>query len=100
VFNLAKDALELFESSEVPQKRAILNYILSNYTVNEKTPCITMRSPFKELLSLTTQPIGLDMVRDIGTFWKTNKEHIWLPNIKQGFFGIVQPTEAEMAEYR
>ncbi len=42
----------------------------------------------------------LDMVRDIGTFWKTNKEHIWLPNIKQGFFGIVQPTEAEMAEYR
>lgn len=59
VFNLAKDALELFESSEVPEKRAILNYILSNYTVNEKTPCITMRSPFKELLSLTTQPIGL-----------------------------------------
>lgn len=42
----------------------------------------------------------LDMVRDIGTFWKTNKEHIWLPNIKQGFFGITQPTEAEMANYR
>jgi DNA invertase Pin-like site-specific DNA recombinase len=59
VFNLAKDALDLFESSEVPEKRAILNYILSNYTVNEKTPCITMRSPFKELLSLTTEPIGL-----------------------------------------
>ena len=59
VFNMAKDALELFESSEVPEKRAILNYILSNYTVNEKTPCITMRSPFKELLSLTTQPMGL-----------------------------------------
>lgn len=59
VFNLAKDALELFESSEVPEKRAILNYILSNYTVNEKTPCITMRSPFKELVSLSNQPIGL-----------------------------------------
>jgi site-specific DNA recombinase len=59
VFNLAKDALELFESSEVLEKRAILNYVLQNYTVNEKTPCITMRSPFKELLSLTTQPMGL-----------------------------------------
>ena len=59
VFNLAKDALKLFESSEVPEKRAILNYILSNYTVNEKTPCITMRSPFKELVSLSNQPIGL-----------------------------------------
>lgn len=42
----------------------------------------------------------LDMVRDIGTFWKHNKELIWLPNIKQGFFGIVRPSEAEMAEYR
>jgi broad specificity phosphatase PhoE len=31
-------------------------------------------------------------VRDIGTFWKTNKEHIWLPNIKQGFFGITRST--------
>ena len=59
VFNLAKDALDLFESSEVSEKRAILNYILSNYTVNEKTPCITMRSPFKELVSLSNQPIGL-----------------------------------------
>jgi len=59
VFNLAKDAFDLFESSEVPEKRAILNYILSNYTVNEKTPCITMRSPFKELLSLSTQPTML-----------------------------------------
>ena len=44
--------------------------------------------------------LGLDIVRDIGTFWKTNKELIWLPNIKQGFFGITQPTEAEMAKYR
>jgi hypothetical protein len=42
----------------------------------------------------------LDIVRDIGTFWKQNKELIWIPNIKQGFFGITQPTEEEMAKYR
>lgn len=59
MFSIAKGAKELFESSEVPEKRAILNYILQNYTVNEKTPCITMRSPFVEMLSLATQPIGL-----------------------------------------
>ena len=64
MFNLAKDALELFESSEVLEKRAILSYILQNYTVNEKTPCITIRSPFKELLSLTTQPVGLALTND------------------------------------
>jgi hypothetical protein len=59
MFKLAKHSRELFESSEVPEKRAILNYILQNYTVNEKTPCITMRSPFVEMLSMATQPIGL-----------------------------------------
>lgn len=42
----------------------------------------------------------LDIAREIGTFWKTNKAHIWLPNIKQGFFGITRPTEKEMAKYR
>ena len=42
----------------------------------------------------------LDIAREIGTFWKTNKAHIWLPNIKQGFFGITRPTEAEMRKYR
>jgi hypothetical protein len=40
------------------------------------------------------------MVRDIGTFWKTNKDHIWLPNIQQGFFGITQPTAEEIAMYK
>ena len=39
------------------------------------------------------------MVLDIGTFWKTNEEHIWLPNIKQGFFGITQLTAEEMAAF-
>ncbi len=59
VFNLAKDALELFENSKVHEKRAILNYLLSNYTTSEENPCIIMRSPFNELLLLANQPIGL-----------------------------------------
>jgi hypothetical protein len=42
----------------------------------------------------------LDIAREIGTFWKENKAHIWLPNIKQGFFGITRPTAEEMAKYR
>ena len=44
--------------------------------------------------------LGLDIAREIGTFWKENKAHIWLPNIKQGFFGITRQTEKEMAKYR
>jgi hypothetical protein len=30
VLNLAKNAMALFESSEIPEKRAILNYLLKN----------------------------------------------------------------------
>jgi site-specific DNA recombinase len=59
VFNLAKNALSLFESSEVPEKRALLNYLLQNYTVNGKTPAFSLRSPFDTILSVSTQPIGL-----------------------------------------
>lgn len=44
--------------------------------------------------------ILLDIAREIGTFWKENKAHIWLPNIKQGFFGITRLSEAEMARYK
>jgi hypothetical protein len=42
----------------------------------------------------------LDIAREIGTFWKENKAHIWIPNIKQGFFGITRPTEKEMVEFK
>ena len=101
VVSLARRAKTIFENSSEPaEKRAFLNYILQNPTVNGKKLEFTMRSPFNLVLELASSPILLDMVRDIGTFWKTNKEHIWIPNIKQGFFGITQPTEAEMAEYR
>lgn len=71
VINLAKHSKELFESSEPAEKRAILNYMVQNYTINEKTPCITMRSPFNELLILANQPIGLPLVDMFGTLnWK------------------------------
>lgn len=100
VFNLCRKIRTLFDSSEPIEKRAILNYLLQNPTVSPKNIEFTLKKPFNLILELSSSPTWLDMVRDIGTFWKTNKEHIWLPNIKQGFFGIKQPTEAEMAEYR
>lgn len=59
VLNLAKGALELFESSEVPQKREILNYLLQNCTATGKNLDFTIRSPFNEILSISNQPTGL-----------------------------------------
>lgn len=59
VLNLAKNAFNLFESSETEEKRALLNYLLQNYVVDGKKPMFTMRSPFDSILSVATQPIGL-----------------------------------------
>ena len=63
VLNLAKNAFDLFEdlgkSSEVMKQREILNYLLQNYTVKEKTPCISLRSPYNHILEFAKQPTWL-----------------------------------------
>lgn len=59
VLNLAKRALEIFESSEVPEKRALLNFLLQNSTVDGKKPMFTLRSPFDTILSYTAIHTGL-----------------------------------------
>lgn len=59
VLNLAKRALEIFESSEVPEKRALLNFLLQNSTVDGKTPSYALRSPFDTILTFAKRPIGL-----------------------------------------
>ena len=41
----------------------------------------------------------LDVVREVITFWKTNKEHIYIPNYRDGLFKIILPSEKEMALY-
>lgn len=56
VFSMARRAKEIFDSSEVNEKRAILSYLLQNSTLNEKTPCFTMRSPFNLVLGLASSP--------------------------------------------
>lgn len=59
VFSLARRAKEIFDSSEVNEKRQILNYLLQNSTLNRKTPCLAMRSPFNLILDLSYRPTGL-----------------------------------------
>ena len=56
VLNLAKRALEIFESSEVPEKRALLNFLLQNSLVDGKTPAFSLRSPFDTILIFANRP--------------------------------------------
>ena len=59
VLNLAKRAKELFISSEIPEKRAILNYLLQNCTANGKKLEYSLRSPYNYILTFANQPTWL-----------------------------------------
>ena len=59
VLNLAKNALSLFESSEVLEKRAMLNFLLQNCVANGKKLEFDLRSPFNHILNFANQPSWL-----------------------------------------
>ena len=56
IVSLCRRSRELFDSSEVGEKTQIINYVFQNLTVNEKTPCFTMRSPFDLMFELASSP--------------------------------------------
>ncbi len=55
VFSVAQRAEQIFLSSEVEEKRQLLNFLLQNPTVKQKTLYYTMRSPFNLILNLDTR---------------------------------------------
>ena len=59
VLNLVKRARALFDSSEVAEKRALLNFLLQNSTVDGKKPSYALRSPFETILIWAKRPTGL-----------------------------------------
>lgn len=80
MLNLAKRALSLFESSEVHEKRALLNCLLQNSVVKGKKLEFTMRKPFDTLLSIANQPIGLRVVDDVRTYFINSNTYFYIPN--------------------
>lgn len=56
IFSLARRAKSIFESSEPNEKRAFLNYLLQNPTVNGKNLEYTLRSPYNLVLEMASRP--------------------------------------------
>ncbi len=56
VVSVARRARIIFESSEDQEKRAFLNYLLQNPTVNGKKLAFTLASPFNLVLQLADNP--------------------------------------------
>lgn len=59
VLNVAKRALEIFKSSEVPEKRQFLNFLLQNCELQGKKLEFSLRNPFDRILATRNRPIGL-----------------------------------------
>ena len=59
IFNLAKRALEIFKSSDVPEKRQFLNFLLQNPSLDGKKLVFSLRKPFDTILSTADLTIGL-----------------------------------------
>jgi hypothetical protein len=78
VLNLAKRALEIFESSEVSKKRALLNFMLQNSVVDRKKPLYTLRSPFDTIYEYAKHPTGLRTVEAVRT-WIASHELFAVP---------------------
>jgi site-specific DNA recombinase len=58
VLRLAKNAYSLLQSSEVLEKRALLNFALQNPTVNGKNLEFAMASPFHTIYDIATHSLG------------------------------------------
>lgn len=59
VFSLANRALEIFESSEVDEKRQLLNFLLQNCRLQDEKLLFELRSPFNFILENAHQPTVL-----------------------------------------
>ena len=54
VLNLAKRAQEIFESSEIPEKRQLLNYLLQNIRLKRRKLLFNLKTPFDTVLKVNT----------------------------------------------
>lgn len=56
VLNLAQRAIEIFKSSEVDEKRQLLNYLLQNCQMDGKKLEFSLRNPFNRILEISNRP--------------------------------------------
>ena len=59
IINLSRHMQEIFESSELLEKRAILGFLLQNPTIKGKKLEFTLRKPFDTVLELANRPVLL-----------------------------------------
>lgn len=62
LLDLAKRAKELFESSKLPEKQQLLNFVFSNLKLDGKKLLVILREPFLTLCAMSHQPANLKLL--------------------------------------
>lgn len=77
VLSVARRAKAIFESSEIPEQRAFLNFLLQNPVVNEKTLVFNLRSPFNLVLEIADSSTWLPLLDKFRTLnWREIKQEL------------------------
>lgn len=58
ILDLCKRAVEIFDSSELNEKRQFLNFLLQNSRLNGKTPVFTLKPVFASIVSANKNLFG------------------------------------------
>ena len=87
MLNLAKRAREIFESSEVEEKKQLLNFVLQNLQLKEKELVFTVREPFNTMLKFNNCPTMLPLVNAFRTLdWGKVRKEIYLWPLKYSYW--------------
>ena len=86
VFSLAQRAYEIFKSSEVMEKRQLLNFLLQNLELSGRKLLYKLKIPFDTVLLASSSPILLPFVDKFRTLnWANIKNELQLSGILSMF---------------
>ena len=74
VLNLAKKAHEIFQNSEVEEKRQLLNFLLQNLQLKGEKLMFKMKTPFDTVLQSSKCSTVLRTLNEIRTFFSENPD--------------------------
>lgn len=72
VLSLAQRAYEVFEGSEVEEKRQLLNFLLQNCQLDGRKLVFSLKTPFNSLFSYNTKAPSDGKTPLRGGYWELN----------------------------
>jgi len=81
VLGLASRALEIFESSEVNEKRALLTFLLQNPILSGRNLLFKLKSPFDVIAQYGKTQNWLRTVDNVRTILQRQTDYIHIPDL-------------------